>query len=163
LEQLPEDPLAARIRAFAGPATPADIPVGELPPVPPELVGHPRVEILEPVGAGGMGAVYRAVQRPLDRVVAVKVLHRRLTGRPGFAARFRREVTALARLNHPNVVAAYDADRAGDSHFLVMEFVAGKSLDAVIRRRGPLSPVEACRIAHQAALGLQHAHEHGLV
>src|SRR5262249_12121818 len=81
----------------------------------------------------------------------------------GCAHRFRREVRALALLNHPNIVQAYDADRAGESHFLVMELVKGESLEAVVRRRGPLPAAEACGLLRQAAVGLQHAHEHGLV
>src|SRR5262249_11447820 len=101
--------------------------------------------------------------RHMDRIVALKVLHRHLTDRPGFADRFHTEVKALARLNHPNVVAAYDADRAGDLHFLVMEFVTGESLDAVVARRGPLLAPEACAITRQAVAALQHAHAQGLV
>jgi hypothetical protein len=158
LEQLPEDTFAARVRTLASPLT-----NGPTAGVPPELLDHPRIEILGPIGSGGMGAVYRAVQRHLGRPVAVKVLHHRLTQRPGFAERFRQEVQALARLNHPHIVQAHDADRAGESHFLVMELVDGESLDALVRRRGPLPPSEACELIRQAALGLQHAHEHGLV
>jgi hypothetical protein len=162
LEQLPEDDLAALIRTSAGGAT-----LGhggaDAHEAPPELVNHPRYEILGPLGAGGMGVVYKALHRHMDRVVAVKLLHRRLTGRPGFAERFASEVKALARLNHPNVVAAYDADRAGELHFVAMEYVEGESLDAVVRRRGPLPPAEACGLVRQAAAGLQHAAEHGIV
>jgi hypothetical protein len=165
LERLPEDDLAALIRTSAGGATPwHGGPVSaDVAGVPPELVNHPRYEILGPVGAGGMGVVYKALQRNLDRVVAVKLLRGRLTGRPGFAERFAAEVRALARLNHPNVVAAYDADRAGDRHFVAMEYVEGESLDALVRRRGPLPPAEACDLVRQAAAGLQHASEHGIV
>ena len=171
LERLPEDALAARIRAFVGrststsatetphpdPATPTSAELAD------SLRDHPRYRVLGPLGTGGMGTVYRAVQTNLDRVVAIKVLHRQLTDRPGFAERFRNEVKALARLNHPNVVAAYDADRAGDLHFLVMEFVEGESLEAVVARRGPLPVGEACELVRQAAVGIQHAHAHGLV
>jgi hypothetical protein len=171
LERLPEDALATRIRDFAGRPTsvPADTPSLDphATPTPVELVeglrNHPRYRVLGPLGAGGMGIVYKAVQINLDRVVALKVLHRQLTDRPGFADRFRTEVKALARLNHPNVVAAYDADQAGELHFLVMEFVGGESLDAVVARRGPLPVGEACGLICQAAVGLQHAYEHGLV
>jgi serine/threonine protein kinase len=169
LERLPEDALAARIREFACRSTSIS-PETHAPndsPAPAELTeglrDHPRYRVLDPLGMGGMGTVYRAVQINLDRVVALKVLHRQLTARPGFANRFRDEVKALARLNHPNVVAAYDADRAADLHFLVMEFVAGESLETVVARRGPLPVGEACDFARQAAVGLQHAYEHGLV
>jgi Protein kinase domain len=168
LEALPEDPLAARIREFATPVTvlggdterrDATSPMA----VPSELVGHPRFEILGLIGTGGMGAVYRAKQKQLDRTVAVKILHRRLTESTGFADRFRHEMQALARLNHPNIVQAYDADQAGDSHFLVMEFVAGESLQSLVLRRGPLPGAEACELARQVAIGLQQAHEQQLV
>jgi hypothetical protein len=169
LERLPEDALAARIREYAGRSTAG---ASETPPfesgaaaagLADGLRGHPRYRVLGLLGAGGMGTVFRAVQTSLDRVVAIKVLHRHLTGRPGFAERFAGEVKALARLNHPNVVAAYDGDRAGDLHFLVMEFVGGESLEAVVARRGPLPAGEACGLVRQAAAGLQHAHEQGLV
>jgi hypothetical protein len=171
LECLPDDALAVRIRAFAGQSTAR---AGETPPpeagntpapteLPDDLRTHPRYRVLGFLGRGGMGTVYRALQINLDRIVALKVLHRQLTDRPGFADRFHGEVKALARLNHPNVVAAYDADRAGDLHFLVMEFVEGESLEAVIARRGPLPVGEACALVQQAARGLQHAHAQGLI
>jgi serine/threonine protein kinase len=158
LDGLLEDPLTAVLHAFAGrpdPSAPPDCPE--------ELLGHPRYRVLGVVGAGGMGVVYKAVHRLMDRVVALKVIHRRLTDRPGLVARFRREVRAAARLTHPNIATAYDADRAGDTHFLVMEYVAGTSLDREVQRRGPLPVREACHYARQAALGLQHAHERGMV
>jgi hypothetical protein len=153
LETLPEDDLAARIRRYSG----------EPDGVPPDLQDHPRYRVQGVLGAGGMGAVYRAVQVQLDRVVAVKVLHRRMTDRPGFADRFAREVKALARLHHPNIVTAFDADHAGDTHFFVMEYVPGESLEAEVRRRGPLPVAEACDAARQAAEALAHAFEHGIV
>src|SRR5262249_25293823 len=78
-------------------------------------------------------------------------------------ARFRREVKTAARLSHPNVVAAHDAEQAGDLHFLVMEFVEGTNLAQVVAACGPLPVAAACRCARQAALGLQAAHEQGLV
>jgi serine/threonine protein kinase len=169
LDALPEAPLVALLRAFAGrhedpgPAaaeggnapTPLDFPTA--------LIGHRRYRVLEVLGAGGMGVVYKAVHRLMDRVVALKVIHRHLTDRPGLVERFRREVRAAARLTHPNIVTAYDADQAGDTHFLVMEHVAGISLDREVVRRGPLPVREACDLARQAALGLQHAYERGLV
>jgi hypothetical protein len=168
LERLPEDQLAALIRTAAlGQSTPGDSSLSLDTPMPEEIPaefhGHPRYRILGRIGSGGMGVVYRAIQLPLDRIVALKVLHNQLTGLPGFADRFASEVKALARLNHPNVVAAYDADRAGERHCLVMEYVDGESLDALVRRRGPLPPAEACQLIEQAALGLHHAYECGIV
>jgi serine/threonine protein kinase len=165
LDSLPEGPLVAMLRAFAstpngsGPAGNAPAPAD----VPADLVGHPRYRVLEVLGAGGMGTVYKAIHRLMERVVALKVIARRLTDRPDFVERFRREVKAAARLAHPNIVTAHDADRAGDTHFLVMEYVAGTSLDRVVERRGPLPVGEACELIRQAALGLQYAHERGMV
>jgi WD40 repeat protein len=110
-----------------------------------------------------MGAVYKAEHRLMGRVVALKALHRQLTERPAVVERFRREVQAAAGLSHPNVVAALDADQAGDRHFLVMEYVEGITLARLVHEHGPLPPESACEYARQAALGLQHAHEKGLV
>ena len=115
------------------------------------------------LGEGGMGVVYKAVHRVMDRVVALKALHRRYTDRPDFVERFRQEAQALARLSHPHIALAYDAEQAGDLHFLVMEYVPGLSLDRVVVQRGPLPVAEACDYVRQAALGLQHAFEHGLI
>lgn len=171
LERLPEDALEVRIRTFAGRSTasatetPHSNPDATFIPdeLPEGLQNHPRYRVLGLLGTGGMGTVYRGVQLHLDRIVALKVLHRQLTDRPGFDNRFRNEVKALARLNHPNVVAAYDADQAADLHFLVMEYVEGESFEALVARRGPLPVSEACEMVRQAAVGLQHASEHGLV
>jgi hypothetical protein len=166
LDALPEDPLAALLRASAGrhePDTAAPAAEDSALAVPAALAGHPRYRVLEVLGAGGMGVVYKAVHRLMDRVVALKVIHRHLTDRPAFVERFRREVRAAARLAHPNIVTAHDADQAGDTHFLVMEYVAGTSLDREVQRRGPLPVPEACALVRQAALGLQHAHERGMV
>jgi serine/threonine protein kinase len=110
-----------------------------------------------------MGMVFAAVHRLMDRPVALKVIHPAYLPNPVSVERFHREVQAAARLRHPNVVTAHDADCAGDLHFLVMELVEGVSLGRLVQERGPL-PVElACDYTRQAALGLQHAHEHGLV
>jgi hypothetical protein len=168
LDGLPEEPLAAMVRAFAGRDSSADTPVASggvyFPPdLPAELAGHPRYRILEVLGSGGMGLVCKAVHLLLDRVVALKVIHRRLTARPAFVECFRREARALARLSHPHIAAAHDAEQVGDTHFLVMEYVPGTSLDREVQRRGRLPVAEACDLVRQAALGLQHAHENGLV
>ncbi len=131
--------------------------------LPPELLAHPRYRVLGPIGSGGMGAVYKAEHLFMERAVALKVVGRELTADPALVARFVREVKAAARLVHPNIVHAYDADQAGGVHFLVMEYVEGQSLDKVVRERGPLPAAEACDYVRQAALGLQHAHEQGMV
>jgi hypothetical protein len=169
LDTLPEGALAALLRAFAGagecpgPAPPAAGDEPAQPDIPAALVGHPRYRVLGVLGAGGMGVVYKAIHRLMERVVALKVVNDTLAARPGFVERFRREVKAAARLAHPNIVAAHDADEAGGLHFLVMEYVAGTSLDREVARRGPLPVRDACDYVRQAALGLQHAHERGMV
>jgi tRNA A-37 threonylcarbamoyl transferase component Bud32 len=145
-----------------GPA-PAHAPAGPPPGLPPELAHHPRYLILRELGRGGMGVVYQARQTVMDRPVVIKVISQSLLDRPDALERFRREVRAAAQLAHPNIVTAYDAEQAGDLHFLVMEFVEGQSLDQVLRRKGPLPVTHACAYVRQAALGLQHAFEKGMV
>ena len=110
-----------------------------------------------------MGAVYKAEHLLMERPVALKVLNRELIDKPATIERFRREVRAAARLTHPNIVAAFDAEQAGDVHFLVMEYVEGASLARHIVEDGPLQVAQACDYIRQAALGLQHAHERGMV
>ncbi len=131
--------------------------------IPAELAEHTRYRILAVLGVGGMGAVYQAEHRLMERPVALKVIARQLVDDPAAVARFRREVKAAARLSHPNIVQAFDADQAGDLHFLVMEYVEGTDLARLIAERGPLPVARACSYIRQAALGLQHAFEHGMV
>ena len=130
---------------------------------PPALSDHPRYRVGDLIGVGGMGAVYRAEHLLMQRPVAVKVLNHELIDNPATVDRFRREVRAAARLTHPNIVAAFDAEQAGDVHFLAMEYVEGVSLARRCAEYGPLPVAEACSYARQAALGLQHAHECGMV
>jgi serine/threonine protein kinase len=131
--------------------------------VPTELVGHPRYRVLKLLGQGGMGAVYLAEHLVMGRRVALKTIHTRFLSNPDAVSRFRREVRVAAQLGHPNIVTAYDAEQAGDLHFLVMEFVEGMSVAEYTARKGPLPVEQACSIGSQVALGLQHAHEKGLV
>jgi tRNA A-37 threonylcarbamoyl transferase component Bud32 len=133
------------------------------PPVPPELVKHPRYRVLQLLGQGGMGAVYLAEHLVMGRRVAIKTINAHLLANRDAVPRFRREVRAAAKLAHPNVVAAHDAEQAGGLHFLVMEYVEGVSVADYARRKGPLPVETACAICAQAALGLQHAHEQGLI
>jgi hypothetical protein len=149
------DPASAAATLAPAPAAPADVPV--------ELADHPRYRVLGLLGSGGMGAVYKAEHRRMERHVALKVMNPGLVDRPAMAERFQREVKAAARLAHPNIVTAYDADQAGDAHFLVMEFVEGLSLAQQVQEHGPLPPARACAYVRQAALGLQHALECGMV
>jgi uncharacterized protein (TIGR03067 family) len=131
--------------------------------LPGELVHHNRYRIQELLGVGGMGAVYKAEHLLMERPVALKVINRELTKNPDTVERFRREVKAAARLTHPNIVHAYDAEQAGDLHFLVMEYIDGKSLARVVAEHGPLPIKQACEYIRQATLGLQYAHEQGMV
>jgi eukaryotic-like serine/threonine-protein kinase len=140
-------------------APPAPSPVT----IPAALIDHPRYRVLRLLGHGGMGAVYQAEHLLMERTVALKIINKSLTTRPDLVERFRREVKAAARLAHPSIVTAYDAEQAGDTHFLVMEYVEGADLARLVGERGPLPVAEACAYARQAALGLQHAYEHGLI
>ncbi len=111
-----------------------------------------------------MGSVYLAEHRVMDRQVALKVIRSDLLGKPALVERFRREVKSAAHLPlHANIVAAYDAEQAGDSHFLVMEFVDGVNLGDLVKSRGPLPYEAACDAIRQAAEGLEHAHQRGMV
>lgn len=122
-----------------------------------------QYEIQEQIGRGGMGTVYRGRHLRLKRPVAIKVLPGDRMRNPGAVARFQRETEAVGRLDHPNLVRAYDAGEADGQHFLVMEFLDGTDLTRLVRQSGPLPVADACEVIRQAALGLQHAHEHGLV
>jgi urea transport system substrate-binding protein len=130
------------------------------PAVFPELPGY---EILGEAGRGGMGVVYKARQLSLHRLVAIKVIPFTGLGEAQVIARFQQERLLAARLAHPNLVAAHDAGGVAGLPYFVMEFVDGVGLDALVRQKGPLPTAEACEAVRQAALGLQHIHEHGLV
>jgi WD40 repeat protein/serine/threonine protein kinase len=122
-----------------------------------------KYKLLDRVGAGGMGTVYKAWQPGLARAVALKVLSDALLENEQAVARFHREIQSVAALEHPNIVATFDADCVKGKHFLVMEYVEGQDLDAMARKRGRLPAGEACEYVRQAALGLAHAHERGMV
>jgi serine/threonine protein kinase/formylglycine-generating enzyme required for sulfatase activity len=126
-----------------------------------ELLGEYR--LLEKLGEGGMGVVYKARHLRLDRIVAVKLLHRRSQSDEWLLSRFDREMKAVGRLNHPNVIHAYDARDVGGVRMLVTEFVDGVELRELLSRCQPLAIADACEMARQAAAGLQAAHEIGLV
>ena len=101
----------------------------------PELVNHPKFRIVGVLGRGGMGVVYKAEHRIMKRPVAIKVINKGLLENAEALQRFAAEVQAAAKLNHPNIVQAFDAEQAGDLHFLVMEFVEGKSLAELLEKR----------------------------
>ena len=119
--------------------------------------------VLDRIGAGGMGTVYKAKHRKMNRVVAIKTLTSDASRKATFRSRFEREVQMIAQLNHPNIVMAYDAGEWADAPFLVMEFIKGRDLATEVEQDGPLSIVEAVLTTLQAARGLGSAHANGLV
>ncbi len=146
------------------PATPPfTSPSRFIPPSPEQLAPHfPHLEIEELLGSGGMGAVYKARQRRLDRPVGLKVLPPEVAAAPGFSERFTREARALARLNHPHVVTVHDFGEAGGMYYFLMEFVDGANLRELIAG-GKLQPQEALAIVPQVCEALQYAHDEGIV
>jgi serine/threonine protein kinase/WD40 repeat protein len=119
--------------------------------------------ILDKIGQGGMGMVLKAEHRRMKRQVALKVLAPEVTKSAELTQRFQREVQAAAKLNHPNIVIAHDADEANRTHFLVMEFVAGTDLASYVKQRGVLPVAHAIDCTNQAARGLKYAHEQGII
>jgi serine/threonine protein kinase len=120
-------------------------------------------QVLDRLGVGGMGTVYKARHRRMKRVVAIKVLSRKSGQSESFVQRFQREVEAVARLSHPNIVMAYDADEGEVGHFLVMEFVDGRDLATAVQERGPLPIPEAVACILQAGRALDYAHGQGII
>jgi serine/threonine protein kinase len=122
-----------------------------------------KYKVLERLGSGGMGSVYLCEHKLMRRRVAVKVLPTAKAADPSALDRFYREARAVAALDHPNIVHAYDIDQDEQLHFLVMEHVDGASLQDIVKKSGPLPVLRACHYVRQSALGLQHAHEASLV
>src|SRR5437660_8921351 len=145
----------------AAPATPPD--ARFMPPTPGELAKFfPQLGILELLGQGGMGVVYKARQPQLDRLVALKILPPAASRDPSFAERFTREARALARLNHPNIVSVYDFGQAREFYYFIMEFVDGVNLRQLEQSRR-IAPAEALGIVPKICEALQYAHEEGIV
>eukprot|EP00913_Durusdinium_trenchii_P008904 g8370.t1 len=119
--------------------------------------------IIDKIGEGGMGLVLKARHRRMDRIVALKVMSSRVTQSPEALRRFHREVRAVARLSHPNIVHAYDADETKGVHYLVMEYVDGVDLATMVKKHGPMSPETAVTCIIQAARGLDYAHSQGVI
>ena len=143
-----------------GDGSAASLPEGTLPP---GLAEHPDYDVIRELGRGGMGVVYLAKNRLLGRDEVLKVMARHMMERPSVLERFLREIRAVARLRHPNIVAAYHAFRIDKSLVFAMEYVEGFDLSQMVKARGPLPVAHACLFAHQAALGLQHACDEGMV
>lgn len=122
-----------------------------------------QYRILDQLGQGGMGRVFKAIHQTMNRVVALKVVTSQLVKTEHGRQLFMREVRAAARLMHPNIVTAYDANQIGDRHYMVMEFVDGPNLEQLVREKGPLPVGQACDMIRQAASGLQFALENHMV
>jgi eukaryotic-like serine/threonine-protein kinase len=122
-----------------------------------------RYIVLDRLGEGNKGRVFKAQHKLMGRLVALKVIAPQIASRASSIARFHREMRLLGRLDHPNVVRAFDADQVGDLLYIVMEYVAGRDLEQLLRERGSLAPAEVAAYMAQAALGLGHAHDRGIV
>ena len=120
-----------------------------------KLLGH--------IGSGGMSSVYLAEHTKMHDLRAIKVLPQSKLGQSSYLARFQQEAKAIASLNHPNIVRAYDIDNQGDTHYIVMEYVDGDDLQTIVKRDGPMSFERVAEYTAQAARGLQHAHDVGLI
>jgi predicted Ser/Thr protein kinase len=132
-----------------------------VPPTPAELAQHfPQLEIVEVLGQGGMGVVYKARQPGLDRFVALKILSLDAGKDPSFAQRFALEARSLARLNHPNIIGVYDFGQTGGLYYFIMEYVDGTNLREMIKK---LTPKEALAIVPKVCEALQFAHDEGIV
>jgi len=122
-----------------------------------------RYELGDRLGSGGMSTVYQAIDRVLERTVAVKVLAEHLSDDEKFVARFRREALAVAKLIHPNIVQVYDTGVDAHRHYIVMEYVEGRSGAQLLQTKGSLGPEAAVEIAVQACAGLDYAHRQGII
>jgi serine/threonine protein kinase len=122
-----------------------------------------KYKVLEKLGSGGMGQVFLCEHKLMRRRVAVKVLPVNKAQDPSSLERFYREARAVAALDHPNIVRAYDIDQDDNLHFLVMEYVDGSSMQDMIKKTGPMDPNRACHYMYWSAVGLQHAHANGLI
>jgi tetratricopeptide (TPR) repeat protein len=122
-----------------------------------------RYEILEEIGRGGMGIVFKARDQRLGRIVALKRLPDNLRNHPKAINLFLREARAAAALNHPNIVTLFDAGREGDTFYITMELLEGSSLQSILHKRGKLTPRDVARLGIQVAGGLQYAHEQRII
>ncbi len=137
----------------------APVAVEALPDLPPELAASSKFEVLSKLGEGGMGAVYKARHTFLNELVAIKVMNASALGHPEARSRFLREMQAVGRLKHKNIVRALDAEQMGELLVLVMEYVEGVTLDRLVAQKGVLPVTYSCHCIARAALGLQYAHE----
>ena len=163
--QATDNSIAAKSQFYGSPSLEETGPVQPIPAntLPPGLADHPDYEIKGELGRGGMGVVYLAHNKLMGRDEVLKVMGRHIMERPGVLDRFLREIRAVAKLRHPNIVTAYHATRLGETIVFAMEYVDGADLSKMVKATGPLPVAHACHFVHQAALGLQYAHEEGLV
>jgi len=122
-----------------------------------------RYELLEKIGEGGMGIVYKAKCSLLNRFVAVKILKSELSANEDFIARFKREANSVANLSSPNIVSVYDVGLENNINFIVMEYIDGKTLKQIIKENGRLSPLKTLEISLQIAKALQYAHKNNII
>ncbi|HEY7423833.1 MAG TPA: SUMF1/EgtB/PvdO family nonheme iron enzyme [Gemmataceae bacterium] len=134
-----------------------------IPNLPPELAANPQYEILRELGRGGMGVVYLAHNKLMDRLEVLKVVNKALLDHPGAVERFLREIRAAAKLSHANVVTAHSAVQQGELLAFAMEYVEGQDLASLVKTQGPLPIANVCFYIQQAASGLQHAFEKQMV
>jgi serine/threonine protein kinase len=134
-----------------------------VPGLPPELADNPQYQIVRELGRGGMGIVYLARNKLMDRLEVLKVVSKGLLDRPGAVERFQREIRSAAKLSHTNIVTAYSALQIGEQLVFAMEYVKGEDLAKVVKTHGPPPVAYACFYTQQAAMGLQHAYEKGMV
>ena len=128
----------------------------------PEMISD-RYRIEDRLGSGGMSSVYRATDTTLQRTVAVKILAEHLSDDERFVARFRREALAVAKLVHPNIVQVYDTGIDSSRHYIVMEYVKGKSGAQLLQAKGKIDPGISVQVGVQACAGLEYAHRHGII
>ncbi len=145
----------------AGPTNPSQAFTGSIPTIEEVAAAFPELEVLELIGQGGMGVVFKARQPRLDRFVALKILPPALAAQPGFAERFTREARVLARLAHPHIVAIYDFGESAGFYYLLMEFVNGVNLRAAMR--AGVTPEQALLLVPRVCEALQFAHDHGVL
>ena len=161
----PQGLCPACLMAVAGLATDQDtlpLTAADLPELADIAVAFPDLEIIEKIGQGGMGVVFKARQPKLDRLVALKVLPKALAATPGFPERFTREGRVLARLSHPSIVTVHDFGESGGYCFLIMEYVDGVNLRQAMRA-GRFTPEQALKLVPDVCAALQAAHEQGVL
>lgn len=121
------------------------------------------ISVQAKIGSGGMGSVFKALHRRMERIVALKLLPRAALGSPESLQRFQQEVSSASRLTHPNIVTAFDAGESDGIPFLAMELVDGMDLNRLVQEQGPLPVEKAVGYVLQAARGLEYAHGKGIV